>query len=354
MSSNGELSAQVGASGHDGACPGALKPLAFDFATLQSLSACLLAMARAARQANPERLLHESLLALRASVPFRSAWWGECSDGQADAPRRNWLHGRINLSESFAQEWNRLAATDAFAAASMRNCGMVVRFSGHEDPVPEVSAFSRRHDLFHAMALTMALPDSGLMFFVALYRGEESRAFDDNEGALFTEFATHLMHHWQACVQDVLGSASTKSFEGFALTDACGDLLYVGKRIGAAIHEAHPDWAGSRLPVDMLAALRQVPSAISIGGCGMTLQPCGALVALALDDGNRQAVLPPRERTVAILYSQGQSYKVIAKQLNLSPATVRTYLRNAYLQLGVRNKIELGAALHATSAHGYP
>lgn len=351
---SGETSVQVRLCVQEKVLPVTLTPLTFDLVTLQALSACLLAVARAARQPHPERLPREALLALRASVPFRSAWWGECSDGQADTPRRNWLHGRINLSESFAQEWNQLAASDAFAAASMRNCGAIVLNSGHEASVPEVSAFSQRHDLFHRMALTMDLPGSGLMFFVALYRSEESRAFDDNEGALFAEFAAHLVHHWQACVQDFLGSASIKSFEGFALTDACGDLLYVGKRLGAAIHQAHPGWGGSRLPVDMLAALRQVPSAISVGGCGLTLQPCGALVALALDDGSRQAVLPPRERTVAILYSQGHSNKVIAKQLNLSPATVRTYLRNAYLQLGVCNKIELGAALNASSAHGYP
>jgi DNA-binding NarL/FixJ family response regulator len=86
---------------------------------------------------------------------------------------------------------------------------------------------------------------------------------------------------------------------------------------------------------------------MALGGHGLTLQPCGELVALALDRGGRPAGLPPRERSVATLYAQGHSYKVIARLLGLSPATVRTYLRNAYLQLGVRNKIELGSALRA-------
>jgi len=331
-----------------------IRPSAFNFATLQALSACLLKISQAERQVDPESLLHESLLALRSLVPFRSAWWGQCSHGQGDSEPRNWLHGRINLSDSFAQEWNQLAANDAFAARSMHNCGTVVRFSRYEDPVPEVMAFSQRHDLFHIMALTMELPGSGMMFFVALYRSQDSRAFDDNEGALFSEFNKHLLHHWLACVQETLGNTSTNSFEAFALTDAVGELLYLGKRLGAVIHRAYPGWSGSKLPVGIVAALRQVPRAISVGGCGLTMQSCGALVALALDHGAKQAVLPPRERTVAILYSQGQSYKVIAKQLNLTPATVRTYLRNAYLQLGVNNKIALGAALQATSSHGYP
>jgi DNA-binding CsgD family transcriptional regulator len=55
--------------------------------------------------------------------------------------------------------------------------------------------------------------------------------------------------------------------------------------------------------------------------------------------------LTPRERAAALLYAEGHSYKAIAARLGLSPATVRTYLRDAYLQLGVRNKVELGARL---------
>jgi DNA-binding CsgD family transcriptional regulator len=46
-----------------------------------------------------------------------------------------------------------------------------------------------------------------------------------------------------------------------------------------------------------------------------------------------------------MLYAQGRSYKEIARLLGLSPATVRTYLRSVYVQLGVRNKIELSGAL---------
>jgi DNA-binding CsgD family transcriptional regulator len=53
-----------------------------------------------------------------------------------------------------------------------------------------------------------------------------------------------------------------------------------------------------------------------------------------------------------MLYAQGHSYKEIARLLGLSPATVRTYLRSVYIQLGVRNKIELGGALDpAPRAH---
>ncbi|MES2942450.1 MAG: LuxR C-terminal-related transcriptional regulator [Pseudomonadota bacterium] len=331
-------------------------PLVFELAELQALSNCLLTVARTARQPASEHLLLDSMLTLKTMVPFRSAWWGECSDVQPGIPRMNWAHGRINLSDSFARDWGQLASVDTFAAESMNDCGRVVRNSGHDGAGHEMMLFSQRYDLFHAMAVTMKLADSGLMFFVSLYRSENSAAFDEHDSVLFSAFFTHLLHHWEVRVREALGHTVSSSFERFALTNAVGELLYVGKQLGAAIYQTYPEWTGSRLPVRMLPALGQVPGVIAVGRCKLKLQPYGTLVALAMDDGLRESELPPRERTVAILYSQGQSYKVIARQLDLSPATVRTYLRNAYLQLGVRNKIELGQALRSTSAsaYGYP
>ena len=51
-------------------------------------------------------------------------------------------------------------------------------------------------------------------------------------------------------------------------------------------------------------------------------------------------------RAALTRYAQGQPHTAIAQRLGLTPATVRTYLRDAYAQLGVRNKIELLAALN--------
>lgn len=320
-----------------------------DLALLQSFSRGLLALGDATRAAPPNRMLHDGLQALRPLVPFRSAWWGECSDGAPDSPPRNWLHGRINLSPSFAQEWNRLSAEDGFARSSMRQLDTVVRVSGYEDPVPGLEQFARKHELFHIMAITSEMRGSGLLFFVALYRGEESPAFGERDGVLFQEFTHHLSQCWQHRVQDTLRQAATRDADAFALADARGELLYLGRRLGTLLRQAYPGWDGSLLPPGIAAALAQGTGALALGGQQLLLQRCGELLALSLE--RRRTGLPPRERSVAMLYAQGQSYKAIARLLDLSPATVRTYLRNAYLQLGVRNKVELGSALRSTPQH---
>jgi DNA-binding CsgD family transcriptional regulator len=323
--------------------------VAFDLTTLRNFSNCLMSMTSAPREIDPEHLLHKALQSLRLIVPFRSAWWGECSDGQANQPPRNWLHGHINLSASFAQKWNGLAEHDEFARDSMRQLDTVVRTSGHDGPSPEISALSRQYDLYHVMALTTELPGNGLMFFVSLYRSESSPAFNDSESALFAKFVAHLKHHWRVRVREFLGNTERPDTDGFGLADSYGTLLYLDKRLGIAIHQAYPNWVGSKLPVELLTALRQAPGALSLNGVDLTLTPCGELVVLCLKGANERSLLTPRERSVAMLFSKGHSYKEIARLLTLSPATVRTYLRNVYLQLNVRNKVELGLALQIST-----
>lgn len=66
---------------------------------------------------------------------------------------------------------------------------------------------------------------------------------------------------------------------------------------------------------------------------------------LGAGSSSSSSPLSPRERAVALLYAQGHTNKEVARLLGLSPATVRTYLRDAYQLLGVSNKIELLAAL---------
>ena len=313
-------------------------------ATFHAFSAALLALDEITHGAAAARIVHDALAALRPLVPFRSAWWGECSQAERDASPRNWLHGRIRLSAGFAQEWNRLAAGDVFAQESMRRLGSVVRVAGYDDPDPAVAAFSRKHGLYHVMALTAELPGSGLMFFVCLYRGEHEPAFDEREGLLFGEFTTHLLQRWCRRVQALLLGPASRSAEAFALADPTGELHYLGRRLGRVLHEHAPEWSGSTLPPSVTALLQRGSGAALLGRHRLRLEPCGGLVAISLETG-RGDRLAPRERSVAVLYARGQSYKEIARLLGLSPATVRSYLRDAYLQLGVRNKVQLAGAL---------
>lgn len=322
-------------------------------ATLRDFGMCLLTLVTLARAGNPEEMHRDALHVLQTLVPFDSAWWGEVSRGGPGVPPRNWLHGSIGLSATFAEEWNGLAAIDEFASESIARAGEVVRGGAADTPHPpgsEVYEFCRRHDLYHAMAVTLELPSSGLMFFVAIYRRTAGAAFQDGEAVIFGEFVRHLVQHWRDVLDGLQGAVPGRSWDAYALAEPDGRLVYVGGRIGQVLREADPAWQGTMLPANVTALVQAAPCSAALArGDRLTLVPCGRLVALMLDAREQGEVLPPRERRAAALYAQGRTYKEIAAQLDLSPATVRTYLRNAYANLGVRNKIELVSALRLAS-----
>ena len=322
---------------------------------LRALSRSLLLLSEQVQQAPPQDLLHQALQTLRGLVPFDSAWWGEVSAGEsgaggkAQAAPRNWLHGSIGLARGFADEWNALAAVDDFALQSMRRLGEVIRerdVVGVLPEDPQVVAFSERHGLYHCMALTAELPHSGLMFFVSIYRPQTRTEFTDAETVLFGEFVLHLLQHWHHRLQRLQHESPRRPWDSFALAQPTGELLFAGLRISQALRAAHPEWAGTQLPPAVVQALPGAPCNLLLGrACRLRLEPCGPLVALSIASRQHKQALAPRELSVAMLYARGQSHKGIAATLGLTPATVRTYLRTAYAALGVRNKLELVAAL---------
>ena len=83
-------------------------------ATLKAFNHCVLHLGRLARDRGASRFIAEGLQAFRELLPFASAWWGEMSASGIDAPPRSWMHGRINLPESFAAEWHKSAGSDRF------------------------------------------------------------------------------------------------------------------------------------------------------------------------------------------------------------------------------------------------
>lgn len=316
---------------------------------VRTLSRSLLRLSEQARQAQPQDMLHGALQTLRGLVQFDAAWWGEVSVGSVQAAPRNWLHGSMGLSQTFAQEWNELAAVDEFAQLSMRRPGVVIRerdVVGQAPADPRVIAFSQRHGLHHCMALTAELPHSGLMFFVSVYRPQTCAEFTDEETVLFGEFVLHLLQHWHHLLQRLQSDSPSRPWNSFALAEPSGELLFAGLRISLALGEAHPGWSGNRLPPVLVQALSRAPCNLAVGKASrLRLEPCGPLVALSMASRQHKSPLAPRELSAAMLYAHGRSHKDIAAALGLTPATVRTYLRTAYTVLGVSNKLELVTAL---------
>ena len=74
------------------------------------------------------------------------------------------------------------------------------------------------------------------------------------------------------------------------------------------------------------------------------MPPAFAGVGMA-EDAQTVETLSKREGEVAAAYANGDSYKEIARDLGISPTTVRSHLRTVYGKLNVTSKIALAQAL---------
>lgn len=299
-------------------------------------------------EASPARVMHEGLLGLGRVVPFDAAWWGETSGGMDGLAPRNWLSGRINLSPQFAREWNRISAADGFALGSIRHLDDVVVSIGYADPVPDVEAFARRHDLHQAMAVTRSLPGRGLLHFVSVYRHLGAARLQPLDRLLFEHYSHHLMRQWHLHLSR-LAVPDGPLGEHHGLVDAQGEFVYLGARLALALRERFPESAEGRLPPAWQAAWDRGDAAFKLGAQRVRRQACGDLALLSLAARWRNAPLAPRELSVALMFADGQSHKSIAQATGLSASTVRTYLRDAYLRLDVSDRVALGRALRGVA-----
>ena len=64
-----------------------------------------------------------------------------------------------------------------------------------------------------------------------------------------------------------------------------------------------------------------------------------------------QGGLSPRHRQILALIAQGRRNEEIARDLNLSPNTIKFHVRALYARMGVRNRVE-AANQHAQMTSG--
>lgn len=306
-------------------------------------------MAELSRHSSSESWLHEAVQGFGNIVNFDAAWWGQIYLPSDTSPPKNLMHGSLGLGASFAEEWNGISGIDCFARESISCLGKAVRES-HEDLTHdvdvEIESFCKRYDIFHSMAVTLEFPSSGMLFFVSIYRGRSGLRFDSLDSILMEEFLNHLIHFWQTYLTTIRSDGMPNTWDDYALSSVKGGLLYIGREVGAILNEKYSSWQGDRLPSDISDILCRAPCTVYPDGKqGILVQHCGDLVSLMLCSRQRSTSLSPRELSAARFYSQGHSYKEVARALGVTPATARTYLRSAYFQLGVRNKVELISAL---------
>ncbi len=317
-------------------------------AAIDVLGDQLLSLGRAARELPAPDFINKALQVMHEVVPHHAAWWG-LSVNQRDG-RRPTIHQTefIGLPLSFASEWRALSLHDYMAQQLGDTAGYVQRYLFTHDYNPsefaETVTFFQKHELRHGMTLLLGEPFTGHHFFVAIYR-RSGLEFSDIEATLFGQLIRHIIQLWRHKMQDELAISAAQDMFQAALVRADGRVLSIGMHLCEAIYTQWPEWNGVILPETLVAAFVDLPRRERLGRVMVDITERAGHIYLELVGISCDIRLSPRESRVAHLYATGKSYKEIARQVSLTPATVRTYLQRAYLHLGVKNKIQLASAL---------
>ena len=316
---------------------------------LDHLSDCLLELAQLAKNRPVAEFLSEGAsLALKA-VGCLSAWWGLAVENKVDKSLDILQADFMGLPKSLVEDWRSISTIDPFAKEMIQALGQVRRIEIAEKRInsqPLLTEFANRYGIEHVMGMCLDEEASGQSFFMVMYRGPGQPSFSDVEAQLFRHLIKHIVQLWYFGLKEELSSRSGNDISRSALARLDGQLLYAGPEIFNFLKSQWEDWDGLTLPEPLLKHFNQLPQSVKLAHGCVSLHLHGDYVLVTdLDESHSTLKLSPREQRVAYLFASGFTYKQISKQLALSPATVRTYLRNAYIRLGVSNKTQLNKFL---------
>lgn len=322
---------------------------------LARFSSLVLAWQRLSVEAPAEGFRAAALGLLEPAVRFDSAWWGIANP---QAGQVSVMQGHLHrLPARFIEDWWGIADVDSLARRCAEQPGVTVLDDGGPTGTAQEDAFDARYDL--ACALSTVLPDdsTGLYSFLSLFRGQAAPVFSEGERGLVELLMPHLVQaeqtHWRLNLHRQFAQAG----EWQAQADEAGYLLQASPDFCQMLVREFPAWPGGPLPEPLRPVLaarqghwqgRQIEVVVQgPGAAGGGPSPAACRITLRQRIGHG---LTRREETIARAYAAGDSYKEIARQLGLSPATVRGYLRGCYLKLGVSNKAALGGVFRRGAA----
>ena len=304
------------------------------------MSRVLLALHRSATEL-PMTVFQEHVLdMLSETLPFDSAWWGMVSDLK--------IHTALAwcLPADYRSSWEQLKLKDPIAAAALASPRRTVIFNQRElAQDPEFNAFLANYGIGNVLCTVEPREKLNISHFLSLYRRRQG--FSAEEAA----FNQTIMPHLSLALSvnrllhfDRMTRSSAASSVCVVIVDEEGLVHNADDSLRDLLLREWPNWNGPFLPQPLLERLC-ASGQYSSRNLAATSSHTSGLLVIHVRPGSLLNELTNRERDVATLYSEGATNKTIARQLGLSPATVRHYIRNVYSKFHITDKATLARLL---------
>jgi DNA-binding CsgD family transcriptional regulator len=310
---------------------------------LGAFSAITLELQRLAQNKDIEHFHHTALSCMSQLLPFDSAWWGRAAliDGLPEE-HNSYLY---NLPPSYLADWQSIRHTDVTIGKVHDKPGQAVIVDmRNPSNGPGLNWLGESYGIGQLLCVVYVDPQTHLTDHLAVYRAPEAARFTDQDCVLLNNLMLHLVAAVSAnqirtlvAMRETLTSPRNLAL---AVCDQRGTLHCAERGFVDLLLSEWPDWTGPCLPVAMDAQ----------GYEGKHLQveasAVGDLFLLAARSRTVLVQLSPRENDVAQGFGEGKTYKEIARDLGMSPNTVRHHIRAIYSKLGVKDKARIAHLLH--------
>jgi DNA-binding CsgD family transcriptional regulator len=257
-----------------------------------------------------------------------------------------------NRSDSMLEDYAKVSADDPVTGAFLNGLAAPLPVDCKavygQKKLDDLQQFARRHELRHLMLYGDHPTAGDPGRWMVLYRGTDA-AFNEQEAEFLHAAWFHVSRAIDICHARVLDQLDgVRAQRASALVSLRGAIEAADPHFFALLQREWPEHHGKNLPAPLKENLgqhyvyrgRQIEIAMKRQDAYLV---CLARASHTLD------MLTPGEEAVARRFAAGLSAKEIARELGVSPHTVRSQLTSLYGKLNVHDKAELAQYL---IAHG--
>lgn len=217
--------------------------------------------------------------------------------------------------------------------------------------------YIRRYGHSNVMAIADIAHPQARGTWMSLYRSREDHSFSHKERRMLTLLMPHISQA-QAINQQINGLR--EPFDSGDAADSCAVATPQGRIVASSVGFARllsrswGDWHSACLPSGLLEALQSSAerACVLADRVAITCRSSGGYLFLRARPYALSSGLTPREMQIGRLYARGFRHKSVARELGLSPVTVRNVLPRIYRKLKINNKIALAQVLGIAESYG--
>lgn len=309
-------------------------------ASFETFSAFVFELYERSQVQDAMSLLNWSMEALGETVGCDSNWGGFAEISESDIGV--FASVSRNLPDDYYRFWTEIKHEDLLARDVMSTGSEVATYnrqgSRHTDGMV---ALSDRYHLDKLSVIVVDFKNSATPLFMSAYRsGRHAKALGANELQFLRAALDHVRH---ALERDALGNGGGHDL----LVNDAGQVMAASPEAVRLLREVWQGWKGDRLPQPAVGRTNGAQARLRFERIEA---PCfsGPPVFYFRVRGNDPCSnLTHRERQVVDHIASGLTHKEIARELGISPATVRNHTQAVLTKLGARNKAALINLVHA-------